>query len=59
MRIDNVADLIAETLAQAGVKRIFGVSTWPRPIFCRARRIPIVDRVTSSVWVSPDKEKQT
>src|SRR6187402_101679 len=25
MRIDNVADLIAETLAQAGVKRIFGV----------------------------------
>ena len=24
MRIDNVADLIAETLAQAGVKRIFG-----------------------------------
>ncbi len=25
MKIDNVADLIAETLAQAGVKRIFGV----------------------------------
>ena len=25
MRIDNVADLIAETLVQAGVKRIFGV----------------------------------
>src|SRR5271154_677859 len=25
MRIDNVADLIVETLAQAGVKRIFGV----------------------------------
>ena len=25
MRIDNVADLIAETLAQAGVKRIFGI----------------------------------
>src|SRR5271156_4924029 len=25
MRIDNVADLIAETLIQAGVKRIFGV----------------------------------
>src|ERR1700709_1525983 len=25
MRIDNVADLIAETLAQAGVKRIYGV----------------------------------
>ena len=25
MRIENVADLIAETLAQAGVKRIFGV----------------------------------
>ena len=25
MRIDNVADLIAETLAQAGVKRVFGV----------------------------------
>jgi len=25
MRIDNVADLIAETLTQAGVKRIFGV----------------------------------
>src|SRR4051812_32181619 len=25
MRIDNVADLVAETLAQAGVKRIFGV----------------------------------
>ena len=25
MRIDNVADLIAETLVQAGVKRVFGV----------------------------------
>ncbi|MBR0797085.1 ubiquinone-dependent pyruvate dehydrogenase [Bradyrhizobium jicamae] len=25
MRIDNVADLIAETLTQAGVKRIFGI----------------------------------
>ncbi|MEN3347947.1 MAG: hypothetical protein V7632_1582 [Bradyrhizobium sp.] len=25
MRIDNVADLIAETLAQAGVKRIYGI----------------------------------
>ena len=25
MKIDNVADLVAETLAQAGVKRIFGV----------------------------------
>ncbi|MGY2985716.1 thiamine pyrophosphate-dependent acetolactate synthase large subunit-like protein [Bradyrhizobium sp. USDA 4508] len=25
MRIDNIADLIAETLAQAGVKRIYGV----------------------------------
>ena len=25
MRIENVADLIAETLIQAGVKRIFGV----------------------------------
>jgi thiamine pyrophosphate-dependent acetolactate synthase large subunit-like protein len=25
MKIDNVADLIAETLAEAGVKRIFGV----------------------------------
>ena len=25
MKIDNVADLIAETLAQAGVKRIYGV----------------------------------
>src|SRR3954452_25260049 len=25
MKIDNIADLIAETLAQAGVKRIFGV----------------------------------
>src|ERR1700758_3927294 len=25
MRIENVADLIAETLAQAGVKRIFGI----------------------------------
>src|SRR6202023_1105482 len=25
MRIENVADLIVETLAQAGVKRIFGV----------------------------------
>src|SRR6201990_263319 len=25
MRIDNVADLVAETLAQAGVERIFGV----------------------------------
>ena len=25
MRIENVADLIAETLAQAGVERIFGV----------------------------------
>jgi pyruvate dehydrogenase (quinone) len=25
MPIDNVADLIAETLIQAGVKRIFGV----------------------------------
>jgi hypothetical protein len=25
MKIDNVADLIAETLAQASVKRIFGV----------------------------------
>src|SRR6187455_3152024 len=25
MKIDNVADLIAETLAQAGVRRIFGV----------------------------------
>ena len=33
MKIDNVADLIAETLAQAGVKRIFGVvgrqPEWP------------------------------
>jgi hypothetical protein len=27
MKIDNVADLIVETLAQAGVKRIFGVPT--------------------------------
>ncbi|MFX9343898.1 thiamine pyrophosphate-binding protein, partial [Acinetobacter baumannii] len=25
MRIDNIADLIAETLAQTGVKRIYGV----------------------------------
>jgi pyruvate dehydrogenase (quinone) len=25
MKISNVADLIAETLAQAGVKRIYGV----------------------------------
>lgn len=25
MRIDNVADLIAETLAQAGVKRVYGI----------------------------------
>ncbi|MCC8983311.1 thiamine pyrophosphate-binding protein, partial [Bradyrhizobium acaciae] len=25
MRIDNIADLVAETLAQAGVKRIYGV----------------------------------
>ncbi|MBR0873965.1 ubiquinone-dependent pyruvate dehydrogenase [Bradyrhizobium tropiciagri] len=25
MRIDNIADLIAETLAQAGVKRIYGI----------------------------------
>ena len=25
MQIDNVADLIAETLIQAGVKRVFGV----------------------------------
>src|SRR6201987_3527215 len=25
MRIENVADLIIETLAQAGVKRVFGV----------------------------------
>jgi pyruvate dehydrogenase (quinone) len=25
MQIDNVADLIAQTLIQAGVKRIFGV----------------------------------
>jgi pyruvate dehydrogenase (quinone) len=25
MKIDSVADLIAETLAQAGVRRIFGV----------------------------------
>jgi hypothetical protein len=25
VKIDNVADLVAETLAQAGVKRIFGV----------------------------------
>ena len=41
MKIDNVADLIAETLAQAGVKRIFGVvgdSLKASPTRCASER---------------------